>query len=182
MSKQKQTYQTPKRKKSFDKYQNYPAEVVLKIVLKYAWKSRVLIVVSLTFLLAFTYLELLQPKLINTILDDHLLGVQTTWVKVEDGDVEYLGNEYRKVKKDEEVANQEIISIVYCSNSYYLLYGLYSSSDVVEFDEEKQMILLVDDSYVEAHQLNKSELKAFYEPSVNPIIKLLISEFIYILK
>ena len=174
MSKKKQTYQTPKRKKSFDKYQNYPAEVVLKRVLKYAWKSRVLIVVSLVFLLAFTYLELLQPKLINTILDDHLLGVQTTWVKVEDGDVEYLGNEYRKVKKDEEVANQEIISIVYCSNSYYLLDGLYSSSDVVEFNEEKQMILLVDDSYVEAHQLNKSELKAFYEPSVNPIIKLLI--------
>ena len=73
MSKQKQTYQTPKRKKSFDKYQNYTAEVVLKRVLKYAWKSRVLIVVSLVFLMAFTYLELFQPKLINTILDDHLL-------------------------------------------------------------------------------------------------------------
>lgn len=174
MSKKKQVYQTPKRKKSFDKYQNYPAEVVLKRVLKYAWKSKFLIIISLAFLLIFTYIELLQPKLINTILDDHLLGVQTTWVKVDDGDVKYDGNYYRKINKDEDVSDQEIISIVYCTSDYYQLDGLYSSSDVVEYDKEKEMILLTDNSYIEAHKLSQSELKAFYEPSIHPIVRLLI--------
>lgn len=174
MSKKKQVYQTPKRKKSFDKYQNYPAEVVLKRVLKYAWKSKFLIIISLAFLLIFTYIELLQPKLINTILDDHLLGVQTTWVKVDDGDVKYDGNYYRKINKDEDVSDQEIISIVYCTSDYYQLDGLYSSSDVVEYDKEKEMILLTDNSYIEVHKLSQSELKAFYEPSIHPIVRLLI--------
>lgn len=71
-----------KNKKTFDKYYNYSAEVVLKRVLKYAWKSKTLIILSLLFLVGYTYLELLQPKLINTVLDDHLLGVQTVWEKL----------------------------------------------------------------------------------------------------
>ena len=33
-----------KNKKTFDKYYNYSAEVVLKRVLKYAWKSKTLII------------------------------------------------------------------------------------------------------------------------------------------
>ena len=84
----------PYNKNSFDKYHKYPAEVVLKRVLKYAWKSKFLIIISLLFLVGFTYLELLQPKLINTVLDDHLLGVQTVWIEKENGDVKYNNKNY----------------------------------------------------------------------------------------
>ena len=47
--------------KANNNYKNYPPEVVLKRVLKYAWKSKIIIFLSLIFLVAFTYLELLQP-------------------------------------------------------------------------------------------------------------------------
>lgn len=168
--------QTPNRKKSFDRYQKYTAEVVLKRVLKYAWKSKWLIIVSLVFLLAFTYIELFQPKLINQVLDDHLLGVQTTWVKDENGSVTYLEDEYRKIK-EEELKNyneEDIISIVYCDNSYYVLPGIHSSSEVVSYDEETGELILADDTKIITNKLTKDELKHFYQPSIQPIFRLLI--------
>ncbi len=169
--------QTPNRKKSFDCYQKYTAGVVLKRVLKYARKSKWLIIISLLFLLAFTYIELLQPKLINQVLDNHLLGVQTTWVKDACGNVEYLGNNYQKIK-EEDIPNhhvEDIISIVYCSDGYYILNGVFSSSDIVEYDESTNELILVDDSKVAAMKLLKEDLKVFYEPSISPIVRLLIT-------
>lgn len=44
-----------KNKKTFDKYYNYSAEVVLKRVLKYAWKSKTLIN-FITFIFSWIYL------------------------------------------------------------------------------------------------------------------------------
>lgn len=169
--------QTPNRKKSFDRYQKYTAEVVLKRVLKYAWKSKWLIITSLLFLLAFTYIELLQPKLINQVLDEHLLGVQTTWVKDADGRVEYLGNNYQKIK-EEDIPNyhdKDIISIVYCNDGYYVLNGVFSSSDIVEFDELTSELILTDNTKIATTKLLKEDLKAFYEPSISPIVRLLIT-------
>mgnify|MGYP000772139627 CR=1 FL=1 len=116
-----------KNKKTFDKYYNYPAEVVLKRVLKYAWKSRMLIILSLLFLIGYTYLELLQPKLINTVLDDHLLGVQTVWEKVDDGSVSYNGNKYEKVSKEHLDQSSEVISILYLDGKYFVSNGMYLS-------------------------------------------------------
>ena len=83
-----------------NKYVNYTAEVVLKRVLKYVWKSKFMIICSLLFLIAYTFLELYQPKLINKMLDDHLLGVQTTWEKIDTAGVIYQGNNYQKVVID----------------------------------------------------------------------------------
>ena len=51
-----------------NKYVNYTAEVVLKRVLKYVWKSKFMIICSLLFLIAYTFLELYQPKLINKMI------------------------------------------------------------------------------------------------------------------
>ena len=170
----------PYNKNSFDKYHKYPAEVVLKRVLKYAWKSKFLIIISLLFLVGFTYLELLQPKLINTVLDDHLLGVQTVWIEKENGDVKYNNKNYSKAEYDEEKEQYIIedisktISVVYYDGSYYETNGIYSSSDIKGFDEASNSLLLEDDTKINANILDKAELKQFYEPSVSPIIKLII--------
>ena len=145
--KKEQVVQTPKRRKSFDHYEKYTAGVVLKRVLKYAWKSKWLILISLLFLLCFTYLELYQPKLINSVLDDHLLGVQTTWVKTDDEGVNYLGNNYLKIDIENSVDYNEfdIISIVYCDNGYFVLNGIYKSSEVLEYDEETKTYTITND-------------------------------------
>lgn len=170
----------PYNKNSFDKYHKYPAEVVLKRVLKYAWKSKFLILFSLLFLVLFTYLELLQPKLINTVLDDHLLGVQTVWVEKEDGNVKYNNKLYRKALYDEKTEQYIIeditktISVVYYEGNYYETNGIYTSSDIKGFDETNNMLLLENDIKINANILDKAELKQFYEPSISPIIKLLV--------
>ena len=171
----------PYRKNSVEKYKNYPAEVVLKRVLKYAWKSKYLILTSLIILFVTTYIELYQPKLINSVLDDHLLGVQTTWVIDEDGDVSFNGNNYSKIKEEDITEKDEIISIVYLEGNYYMVDGAYDSSDVVSLDKDSNKLTLKDDSLIEATVLGKEELKAFYEPSVNPIARLLILYGILIL-
>lgn len=172
----KQEVQTPKRRKSFDRYEKYTAGVVLKRVLKYAWKSKWLILISLIFLLCFTYLELFQPKLINSVLDDHLLGVQTTWIKTEEEGVNYLGNNYLKIdiEKTPDYNESDIISIVYCDNGYFVLNGVYSSSDVLEYDAEGKTLLLTENRTIITEPLSKDDLKAFYEPSIHPIFRLLI--------
>ena len=171
----------PYRKNSVEKYKNYPAEVVLKRVLKYAWKSKFLILSSLIILFATTYIELYQPKLINSVLDDHLLGVQTTWVIDEDGEVSFDGNNYSKIKEEDITENDEIISIVYLDGNYYMVDGSCDSSDIVSLDKDSNKLTLKDDSLIEATVLGKEELKAFYEPSVNPIARLLILYGILIL-
>ena len=171
----------PYRKNSVEKYKNYPAEVVLKRVLKYAWKSKFLILSSLIILFATTYIELYQPKLINSVLDDHLLGVQTTWVIDEDGEVSFDGNNYSKIKAEDITENDEIISIVYLDGNYYMVDGSCDSSDIVSLDKDSNKLTLKDDSLIDATVLGKEELKAFYEPSVNPIARLLILYGILIL-
>lgn len=161
------------RKKSFDKYYNYPAEVVIKRVLKYAWKSKFLVLISFVFLLGFTYLELFQPKLVNNLLDDHLLGVQTTWVESSNG---VLFNEkyYQKIAKDDISNNENIASIVYYDNSYYFFDGAIYSSDISEINENNQFILKNGES-IFGYKLSKEELKLFYIPSIKPMIKIIVA-------
>lgn len=160
------------RKKSFDKYYNYPAEVVLKRVLKYAWKSKILILMSFIFLLTFTYLELYQPKLINSLLDDHLLGVQTTWIESDEG-VLFKEKYYKKCNKEEADANL-ISSIIYYDNGYYFIEGSVFSSDIESLDEDVDKFTLKNGLKIDGYRLSKEELKLFYQPSINPMIRIII--------
>lgn len=160
----------------FDKYYNYPAEVVLKRVLKYAWKSKYLILLSLIFLVFYTYLELFQPKLIDTMLDDELLGVQTTWMVADDGNVDFNKQKYKKIDIDKaKEIESGIISIVYTEDGYYAIDGVYKNSEL-DYDLELKKFNLKDDINVviNATLINKMEMKKFFEPSFSPIFRLLI--------
>ena len=169
--------QVIKGKNTFDKYYNYPPEVVLKRVVKYAWKSRILIILSLLFLIGYTYLELYQPKLINRVLDDYLLGVQTVWKKIDTGSVIYQDNKYDKLPKDE-IENlttlDEVISVLYFDGHYYVSSGVYNSSEITGYDEETSLLILSDDTKIATNRLSKEELKSFYDPSIPAITRLII--------
>lgn len=171
----KNSFKSPlaNRKKSFDKYYNYSAETIIKRVLKYAWKSKTLIFVSFLFLILFTYLELFQPKLINSLLDDHLLGVQTTWSEADTG-VEFGGKHYVKIEKSDIVDEENIISIIYYDNGYYYIDGVAYSSDIKEFSATTGQFVLKNDIVVDGKKLSNEELKLFYSPSIHPIIRIII--------
>lgn len=173
----------PSNKKSkYDNYQNYPAEVVLKRVLKYAFKSKTLIIISLIFLLAFTFIELYQPTIINKVLDDHLLGVQTTWVNTESvtsvdekNTIKYNGKTYTKIviTEDTNTQNLDIISIIYYEKNYYRINGVAYSNEIKSFNSENNNFTLNNGQVYSSVVLSKDDLKAFYQPSINPIYSLL---------
>lgn len=163
-------------------YAKYTPEVVLKRVLKYAWKSKIIILLSLIFLVCFTYLELLQPKLISKVLDDELLGVQTVWVEKENGSVKFNNNTYDKAsflteeQKYDLQENDKYLSIVYLDEYYYFIENdVVKSSDVTSYNEETGKLLLLDKTEVSGSRLSKEDLKAFYDPSYSVIINIIIT-------
>ncbi len=157
-----------------DRYQNYPPEVVLKRVVKYAWKSRVLIGLSLLFLTIYTVLELFQPMLVSKLLDDYLLSVQTTWEKAGD-EVLFDGNYYQK--KTETSDPNNLYTIVYYDSKYILVDGEVLKENIVGCQEtETPNILSIElaETKVNGRILNKDELKCFFNPVIPLIIKVII--------
>lgn len=174
MQKWKHNPSTNPQASKYDKYANYPAEVVLKRVLKYAWKSKVMIICSLLFLIGFTYLELLQPKLIDRMLDDELLGVQTTWIQTDSGTVTYQDKHYDKIAIEDIQTTDSIISLVYFDGSYYQLEGVATTTLLERYDEENSVFVLKDGTTIFSSHVSKEQLRAFYQPSIAPITRLLI--------
>ena len=157
-----------------DRYQNYPPEVVLKRVVKYAWKSRILIGLSLLFLTIYTVLELFQPMLVSKLLDDYLLSVQTTWEKAGD-EVLFDGNYYQK--KTELSDPNNLYTIVYYDSKYILVDGEVLKENIVGCQEtETPNILSIELAETKANGriLNKDELKCFFNPVIPLIIKVII--------
>ena len=157
-----------------DRYQNYPPEVVLKRVVKYAWKSRVLIGLSLLFLAIYTVLELFQPMLVSKLLDDYLLSVQTTWEQGS-GEVFFDGNYY--LKKTENSDPNKLYTIVYYESKYILVDTEIQKENIESIestDVENKIIVNVNDSKLNGRILNKDELRCFFNPVIPLIIKVII--------
>ena len=157
-----------------DRYQNYPPEVVLKRVVKYAWKSRLLIGLSLLFLTIFTVLELFQPKLVSKLLDDYLLSVQTTWEKA--GSEVLFENEYYQ-KKTENSDPNNLYTIVYYESKYILVDTEIQKENIESIettDVENKLIINTSDSKFNGRILNKDELRCFFNPVIPLIIKVII--------
>lgn len=157
-----------------DRYQNYPPEVVLKRVVKYAWKSRLLIGLSLLFLTIFTVLELFQPKLVSKLLDDYLLSVQTTWEKA--GSEVLFENEYYQ-KKTENSDPNNLYTIVYYESKYILIDTEIQKENIESIeatDVENKLVINTSDSKFNGRILNKDELRCFFNPVIPLIIKVII--------
>ena len=157
-----------------DRYQNYPPEVVLKRVVKYAWKSRVLIGLSLLFLTIFTVLELFQPRLVSKLLDDYLLSVQTTWEKA--GNEVLFENEYYQ-KKTENSDPNKLYTIVYYESEYILVDTEIEKENIDSIEKtdlENHVIVNVSDTKLNGRILNKEELRCFFNPVIPLIIKVII--------
>lgn len=67
-----------------------------------------------------------------------------------------------------------MISILYLDGKYYVSSGMYSSSHVTEYDEETDELILNDGTRIQTTILSKDDLKKFYQPSISPIIQLLV--------
>ena len=105
----------------------YSTGNILKRVLLYALKSKMLIIISFVFLLIYSLLEIIQPLIIKAVLDDELAGVQTVWVETqEETDVFFEGRYFTKY--EEGMAGDYLVSIRYFDEdtSYVLVFAVLS--------------------------------------------------------
>ena len=160
----------------YDKYVNYPPEVVLKRVVKYAWKSRVIIGLSLLFLSIFTVLELIQPTLVSKLLDEYLLSVQDTW-EAGSGDVTFNGINFQK--KTETSNPDNLYSIIYYDGNYIFVKGDLIKEQItsVEINNDLLSVNYIDEDLslqTTGEILDQEELKCFYNPVVPLIMQTVI--------
>lgn len=158
-------------------YDHYTSGAVLRRVFQYAMRSKYIILFSSLLLIGFTVLELIQPMMVSTILDDHLLGIQTTYVKVSEESektVIYQDEYFLKVKdySQELTDDMTIISLVYFDNQYQVIWGEVTS-DVID-KIENGLAYTKDGTSFQAIALSKAEVNAFFVHSPAAIIKILI--------
>jgi len=151
------------------KYSKYTTGIVLKRVMKYAWKSKFLILGSAILLIVFTALELVQPLFIRSIIDDELLGIQTTWVEVNeenDKTIRYNGRTYTRQKDADELVDNPI-TLVFFKNGYHVIEGSVSKESIISIEDG---FATTDEGvFAASGKLSTEEIIAFYQSSLEPI-------------
>lgn len=145
-------------------------------VFKYALKSKVLLLVSLLFLLIFSVLEIVRPLIIKRVIDNELAGVATVWVEVDTetaGSVLYDGRFY---VKDDNQTEGDKNTIRFYKGGYIWLAGVIAEKDTIKELGDKAVIEKTDESIyeVEFQHLSKDEVLSFFAPSVKPIRLMII--------
>jgi ATP-binding cassette subfamily B protein len=128
--------------------------------------------------------DLLVPFLVKTLIDDYIVGIEQPWYQVEErleDSVEYNGDYYlqaRNIPDDsEELLNDENISrILVIKNKYYFIDRqiVVGSKKLVD----NQLVVKTKDETSYTYplvQLTKDEVFQFYEPSINPVMILIVT-------
>lgn len=157
-----------------EKYSKYTTGVVLKRVLTYAMKSKFLILASAILLIGFTMLELISPLLVRSIIDDELLGIQTTWVEVDqasDKTITYDNIHYIRIRDYKDTYTTSI-SLVYYESNYYVVSGEVTKEDILLVNGNTVTTKLGD--FAISDPLTKDEIVGFYQASIQPITNTII--------
>jgi len=164
---------------------------ILLRVFKYALKSKALLILSLVCLLIFSSLEIIQPLIIKTVIDDQLYGVATVWVKTdqENENTIKFNNEY--YQKDDNVVEGEKYTIRYYKEIitdpvtneeiskdefYILITGVVAEKDkILSLDEDATFITSTEEEYqLEYQKLSTNDMLNFFENSIDPIRLMII--------
>ncbi|KGX90718.1 multidrug ABC transporter permease [Pontibacillus halophilus JSM 076056 = DSM 19796] len=153
----------------------------------YAWMYKRTILIGLLCLTFAVALELTGPFIAKRMIDEHILGIEATWVQVEGAEsryaVDFRGETY--VREDRMDASMERVgeaSIVQTGRTYYF------TDETVPFEGQKSYedgVLAIDtgDEIVEAEAtpLGLNELYSFFAPETRSIVWLLGLYFVLLL-
>ena len=154
----------------------------LKKILRFLKRCKFLVVVSLIMLLLNQILGFLSPLIVKEILDEHIIGIEQPWYKVDNQDdttVLFNGSYYKQEKNfddDDVIHKTDVASIFLYNNSFYFVEG-----DIEEGTrklDEKSNVLTVNSKgiiyiYEDVVKLTAQNVTAFYQPSVK-ILTILI--------
>ena len=148
----------------------------IKKVFRYILPYKGLLTITISAMLVIQVLGLVAPLLVKSIMDDYLIGIERPWYQTNEvaDAVEYQG---RYFQQDEPTG--DAISIVVIGTNYYV------SEDVVEIGQKTligdQLVITTPDNQTFTYQvtlLTRDEVFAFYQPSVEPLIWLIVLLFI----
>jgi ATP-binding cassette subfamily B protein len=127
-------------------------------------------------MLVIQVLGLVAPLLVKSIMDDYLIGIERPWYQTNEvvDTVEYQG---RYFQQDEPTG--DAISIVVIGTNYYV------SEDVVAVGQKtligNELTITTPDNQIFIYQvtsLSRDDVFAFYQPSVEPLVWLIVLLFV----
>ena len=151
----------------------------IKKVFRYILPYKGLLTLTISAMLVVQVLGLIAPLLVKSIMDDYFIGIERPWyetTEVADA-VEYQG---RYFQQDEPTG--DAISIVVIGTNYYV------SEDVVVIGQKilngNELTIATPDNQQFTYQvtlLSRDEVFAFYQPSIEPLIWLIVLLFVRLL-
>ena len=148
----------------------------IKKVFRYILPYKGLLTITITAMLVIQVLGLVAPLLVKSIMDDYLIGIERPWYQTNEvvDTVEYQG---RYFQQDEPTG--DAISIVVIGTNYYV------SEDVVAVGQKtligNELTITTPDNQIFIYQvtsLSRDEVFAFYQPSVEPLVWLIVLLFV----
>src|SRR5699024_11918303 len=119
----------------------------------YAWQFKRGIILGIVFLIIATALELAGPFIAETIIDNHILGIESVWYEVDeatnDANIQYDNKYYVREDRLENAATENAaITILAIARHYYAVNGVAPLTGSREF-ENGRMTISLDDEPVE---------------------------------
>lgn len=143
----------------------------MKKVWRYIAKYKKYLAISFTAMVIVQILGLFAPLIVKSILDDYLVGIERPWYENTTNEgVSYQGNYY--IQDDTE---GNVLSIIIYRGKYYAVMGFVELGNKTITGNTLTVHNNQGESFTYAvTQLSKTEVLAFYQPFVNPIIILLV--------
>ncbi|MGD9761705.1 MAG: ABC transporter ATP-binding protein [Candidatus Izemoplasmatales bacterium] len=143
----------------------------MRKVWRYIAKYKKYLTISITAMIIVQVLGLFAPLIVKSILDDQLVGISRPWYSTENTEGVY----YQGIYYTQDELSEEVLSIIIYEGKYYAIEELVESGT----KSLTESILTVTNNQGGTYvyfttQLTKSEVLAFYQPFINPIIILLV--------
>ncbi|HHT55281.1 MAG TPA: ABC transporter ATP-binding protein [Acholeplasma sp.] len=152
----------------------------MKKVWRYIRKYKKLLVISITTMIIVQILNLASPLIVKSIMDDYLIGIEDAWYETSEETSVYYNNKY--YTQDIESTNGAMV-VIQRANYYFVdeiidLEYIRGNKEVINKDNNITEITFTSQQNesltVLATKLNKSEVKMFYNPFINPLQVLVI--------
>jgi ATP-binding cassette, subfamily B, multidrug efflux pump len=143
----------------------------MKKVLRYIVPYKKLLSFSLLAMLVVQFLGLAAPLIVKAIIDDYLIGIERPWYETTEVDrsVAYEGRYFQQ-----HTVTDNAISIVVIGTNYYFSEEVVAIGQKILDGNQLTIITPAQETFVyEVSQLTRSEVFAFYQPSVEPLIWLM---------
>jgi ATP-binding cassette subfamily B protein len=146
-------------------------------VWRYITPYKFLLTATLLAMLVVQVLGLVSPLIIKSIMDDYLIGIERPWYETTEtvDSVEYKGRFFQQQE-----SSGDSISIVVIGTSYY-----FSEEVVVQgqkiLNNDSDLTIVTPDNQSYSYtviKLTGEEIFAFYQPSVQPLIWLVVALFV----